>query len=161
MHRCRNAHLVVVDSLERFHESQLTEEWLVHMIYIIARGLPVTTQEYCAGAQGDVRRISKSGFIEHERASEVPVELLIQQSFRSECPEVLTALRECCSGDALSKWSVVRKFSKPPSNSTGSTKKKYIEVSSLTSLWQSIQVLRRVKNSSDAPFVWKHGRAAM
>ena len=42
-HRCRKSHLVVIDALARLHEPPPNELLLVHLLYIVARGLPVTT----------------------------------------------------------------------------------------------------------------------
>ena len=42
-HRCRKSHLVVIDALARLHEPPPNELLLVHLLYIVARGLLVTT----------------------------------------------------------------------------------------------------------------------
>ena len=56
--RCRKSDLVVIDSLLRFHESIVEESFVVHVLYIVAFGKPVTTSECLAQCGGNPKRLT-------------------------------------------------------------------------------------------------------
>ena len=43
LHACRTAHMVIVDDLGRLHSEEADLEWVLHLLYIVARGVPVTS----------------------------------------------------------------------------------------------------------------------
>ena len=66
LHACKNAHIVIVDDLARLHSDHAELEWALHMLYIVARGLPVTTFASARAVDGDMRRIPVTSLREHE-----------------------------------------------------------------------------------------------
>jgi len=94
-HRCAQAQLVIIDSLERFHGPCPSEEWVVHVTYIVAKGIPVTTAACCWGAFGDLREIPHSNFVEHIPATEQNVELDFDEGFQLRHKHAVRAVRAC------------------------------------------------------------------
>ena len=66
VHSCRASNLAIVDSLDKLNGNFVSEEWMVHLIYIVAKGMPITTEE-CAGKCGEgVETLRPSQLIEHQ-----------------------------------------------------------------------------------------------
>ena len=57
LHACRTAHIVIVDDLARLHSDHADLEWVLHVLYIVARSLPLTTSAVALSVNGDMKRI--------------------------------------------------------------------------------------------------------
>lgn len=162
--RCENAQLVIIDSLERFHGSCPSAEWLAHLTYIVGNGITVTTAACCASVQGDVRKLRKSAFIEHRAASGENATFAFAEDFARRHPQVVAAVK-ACAAPAASKWRVEKRTRGAASCATkkscASTKKVSIEVTGLDSLWQHLLLLRRVRNTKTAPLAWRGDRVCV
>ena len=167
---CERAQLVIIDALERFHDPCPDAGWLVHLTYIVGRGITVTTASCCASVGGNVRRLARSDLIEHRPASEVDTTFTIGADFKRRHPQVVEALKDCADY-ANSKWRVEKAkapvaasgaLNRPPEPTrSGGRKKLHIEVTGLESCWQSILSLRRVRNIKTAPLVWRGDRVCV
>jgi hypothetical protein len=166
--RCEKAQLVIIDSLERFHMPCPSAEWLAHLTYIVSNGITVTTAACCASVGGNVRRLRRSEFVEHRAASEEEVTFAFEEDFARRHPEVVAAVRTCAS-PAASKWRVEKRSSGAASGASGSQRRQppvqkknkkmvSIEVAGLESMWQSLLLLRRVRNTKAAPLAWRKDR---
>lgn len=172
--RCEKAQLAIVDSLERFHGLCPSAEWLAHFAYIVGNGITVTTAACCASAGGNARRLRRTEFVEHKAASEQDVTWAFAEDFANMHPEVVSAVKNCAARPT-SKWSVEKRKAAGGARGTtsgsqrrqgqsgGTTKKKQerIEVCGLESMWQSLLLLRRVRNIKSAPLAWRSDRAHM
>ena len=92
-HACRTAHMVIVDDLERLHSDKADLEWVLHMSYIVARGLPLTTAAGALSVIGDMKRIPVTRLREHEPQMQRRVLFLITKKLNAECPALATGLR--------------------------------------------------------------------
>jgi len=166
--RCEFAQLVIIDSLERFHGPCPSAEWLPHLTYIVSKGITVTTAASCASVGGNVRRLRRSEFVEHRAASEEEVAFSFEEGFARRHPEVVAAVRTCAS-PKTSKWRVEKVSKKAASGASGSQRRQppvqkknnkivSIEVAGLESMWQSLLLLRRVRNTKAAPLAWQSDR---
>jgi hypothetical protein len=162
---------------------------VVHMIYITAKGIPLTTAASCWAVGGRLMRLQRSDFLEHVAADQAPTVFTISQALQDEYPEVHKAMRAAC-GAKESKWQMVKRPKTgvvsasgdrggrqvvPSSASSGQLQPKApasggakaspskkpvdVDVTSLGSLWVRLQMMRRVRNTKDAPLLWRSGRA--
>ena len=93
LHACRSAHMVIVDDLARLHSDKADLEWVLHVLYIIARGLPFTTAACALSVKGDMKNIPRTSLREHEPQMKKRVLFLIAKKLNAECPALATALR--------------------------------------------------------------------
>ena len=66
LHASKTAHIAIVDNLARLHSDHADLEWILHVMYIVARGLPLTTFASARAVHGDMRRIPVTSLREHE-----------------------------------------------------------------------------------------------
>ena len=85
--------MVIVDDLARLHSDKADLEWVLHVLYIIARGLPLTTIACALSVKGDMKNIPRTSLREHEPQMKKRVLFLIAKKFNAECPALATALR--------------------------------------------------------------------
>lgn len=162
---------------------------VVHMIYITAKGIPLTTAASCWAVGGRLMRLQRSDFLEHMAADQEPTVFTISKIMQDEHPEVYKAMRAAC-GAKGSKWQMGKRPKTgvgsasgdrvspqvvPSSASSGQLQQKVpasggakasppkkpadVDVTSLGSLWVRLQMMRRVRNTKDAPLLWRSGRA--
>ena len=185
LHSCRMAQLVIVDSLQHLHSSCPGQDWVIGLVYIVAKGIPIATAKCCNEVEGDVRRLHQSHIVEHVPAISDRVHIIFQENFRRDHKEVIDAVRHC-AGLTDSRWQIMKpkgvakaKASKPACGGaagagTSSTlpacdddkarRRKQIrhcEVTCLNDLWKLAQELRRVRNVRTAPVVWVNDRVGM
>ena len=48
--------MVIVDELERLHSEHADLGWVLHMLYIVARGLPLATYSGALSVAGDMKK---------------------------------------------------------------------------------------------------------
>ena len=164
--RCRYAHMVLFDSLERLDADVAEEEWVVHLLYIVAKGLPITTQACAARVGGQVRRLNLTEIIAHSPMKTLSVEFLLADRFRRQHPSVVSSLSACSALDG-SEWRTVRDFSRAPARggaqpkaparggARGTKKKEQVRVDDLTSLWEWLKATRRMVNSQHVRMAWR------
>ena len=155
------------------------------MIYITAKGIPLTTTASCCAVDGRLVRLRRSDFVEHVAADQTPTVFTISKALKDEYPEVHGAMRAAC-GAKGSKWQMVKRQETgvvpasgerggrrvvPSSASSGQVRPKApasggakaspskkpvdVDVTSLCSLWERLQMMRRVRNTRDAPLLWR------
>ena len=95
-HSCNSADILVLDSLEVLHASTLPENLLVGMVYVVFRGLPVTTTACIRRTEGLMVRLAKSEVMEHVPAKTQHVEIDFSISMKRKHPDVVQAVRNCC-----------------------------------------------------------------
>ena len=92
-HACRTAHVVIVDDMARLHSDHADLEWVLHLLYIVARGLPVTTAACASSVNGDVKKMPRTSFREHKPQMTRLVNFLIAKQLNAEHPALASALR--------------------------------------------------------------------
>ena len=90
---CRTAHVVIVDDLTRLHSDHADLDWVLHLLYIVARGLPVTTAACASSVNGDVKKMPRTSFREHRPQMTRRVNFLIAKQLNAEHPALASALR--------------------------------------------------------------------
>ena len=106
VHSCRFASLIVTDSMQRLHGPCPSQDLVICAIYIVAKGLPLTTVA-CANARGgDVRLIPHAHIVEHVPANIRRVDFSFHVDFKRQHSTVIEAVRNCCDGTD-GKWKVV------------------------------------------------------
>ena len=159
------------------------------MIYITAKGIPLTTEASCCAVGGRLMRLQRTDFLEHVAADQTPTVFTMSKIMQDQHPEVYKAMRAAC-GAKGSKWQMEKRPKTgvgsasgdrvgprvvPSSTSSGQLKQKApasggaktfppnkpvdVDVPSLGSLWMKLQMMRRVRNTKDAPLLWRSGRA--
>ena len=93
IHACKTAHMVVLDDLTSLHTDKADLSWVLALLYIVARGLPVTTAQVALSLQGDMKRIPVTSVREHEPQMKRRVLFLITKKFNAQCPALATGLR--------------------------------------------------------------------
>ena len=168
LHRCREADMIIVDSLDRFHATGAELALVIDVLYLVARGLPLTTQACAARVSGRVQSLTPAEVMEHSPMKTFKTEFLLEASFRRSHREVKRAIRACCALPD-SKWVLVEKFapsrpgkggknSKPASGGAPrrrATHQRQVLVSSLGTLWEWLQATRRIKNTKHAALWWR------
>ena len=64
-HACKTAEMVILDEFARLHAENADQAWVLHLLYIVARGLPVTTAAMALSWRGDMQKIPMSYVREH------------------------------------------------------------------------------------------------
>ena len=178
-HGCKSADILVLDSLEVLHASTVPEKLLVGIVYVVFRGLPVTTAACMQRSQGSLRRLAKSDVMEHVPAKTKHVEIEFSTSMQRQHPDVVQAVRNCCVMPGSNWRYVATKASSrceprkkkgaasgdPPTTTRGSAsgdqatnrrqKVDRVQFDSLLCFWEWLQPLRCVLNSSHAPLLWR------
>ena len=175
------------------HFRAASERAIIHLAYIVAKGIPVATAACSLAIGGNVRRLPRSDFVEHVGSTQ-EVCFSFDEAFKTNYPQVVSAIKHCAK-NADCNWSVGGKAAsggnsrssargsgdsnrstgpgsggsnrstgpasggsnKPPKRS----KKVTVQATTLESLWQSLLLLRRVRNSKSAPLVWRRDRVGM
>ena len=65
IHACMTADLVILDDLARLHEEEADQRWVLLLLYIVARGLPVTTAATASSLRGHMRKLPVASVREH------------------------------------------------------------------------------------------------
>ena len=178
-HGCKSADILVLDSLEVLHASTLPEKLLVGIVYVVFRGLPVTTAACAQRSEGHLKRLAKSDVLEHVPAKTKHVEIEFSISMQRQHPDVVQAVRNCCVMPGSNWRYVATKASSrgeprkkkgaasgdPPTTTRGSAsgdqatnrrqKVDRVQFDSLLCFWEWLQPLRCVLNSSHAPLLWR------
>ena len=105
LHACRRAHMVIVDELERLHSEAADVELVLHMLYIVARGLPVTTRIGAESVAGDVREVPRTLLREHKPQLERQVRFLVSPALNARHPALADGL-SAIADMPLSCWRV-------------------------------------------------------
>jgi len=183
-HRCRRASLFVVDSLECFHGPCPTMELVICILYVVARGIPVTTVKYVDEKKGNVQKLHPRSFVKHNVGTDKAVEWSFDQQFKQQFPDIVDAVHHCTEA-ANSKWKVVKpvkgsrsvgtpavsansdRESRSLANDgkqqpkTRGPQKQKLYVETLSQLWGMLQQLRSTINSEAAAVIWMDGRVVM
>ena len=69
-HACKTADMVILDEFDRLHEEKADQAWVLHLLYIVARGLPVTTAAVALSLRGDMRKNTSSDKRSRTRTSD-------------------------------------------------------------------------------------------
>ena len=93
MHACKTADLVVLDDLQRLHDDDVNLVWVIHLLYIVARGLPLTTHKCALALSGDLRKLKPPFVRDHKPLFENRILFLVSKKLNSESPAVASALR--------------------------------------------------------------------
>ena len=92
-HACRTADMVIVDELDRFHADEVHVGWIIHLLYIVARGLSVTTNKCALVLTGHLRKIKASMVREHVPLLERSLLFRVHRSLHTQYPELTSAIR--------------------------------------------------------------------
>jgi hypothetical protein len=162
LHRCKEADMVVVDSLERFHATEAEEEWVVHVLYVVARGLLVTNLACANRVHGKVRRLKRDEVLEHCPGKELKTSFFFERAFKLSYPAVFTAVRGCCAL-TTSKWTITKEEFAAGAAANGARggrqgHQSQLRVDSLGTLWKWLLTTRRLRNNKDAALSWRAGR---
>ena len=111
-HRCRNADLVIIDDFQRLTQETNDQEHAVHLLYILGKGIAVTTYSMYVGLGADVRLLSVRSVLQWAPLIRSDVEFKLGNNFKSQRGEVYAALRACVAASG-NKWKIVREFSLP------------------------------------------------
>ena len=152
VHRCRDAQIVVVDTIARLHEVLPADSAaVINMIYITGLGKQVTTLESWARFRGNFVREDAARFVIGHQAvpKTTPVEFVVKNDFKNTYAEVVSELRAACSAER--KWCLVREFTVPPRGV------KQVCIDSLSNLWEWLQIHRRIVNARGKAKVWCDG----
>ena len=156
-HACKTAHLVILGTMDRLHQVvPVNETWVIALLYIVGLGKPVTTLDAWIKLRGDVtspdaRRV----VINHQAGNSCgarTVEFHIAREFKDNFPEVASALLAACGAGDDSAWKIVARFTRKPGKKIAQ-----VQVDSLTSLWEWLQMNRRVVNALGKAKVWCDG----
>jgi hypothetical protein len=152
-----SADIVVMDSLERLHETTVSVEVLVTMVYLIFRGLPVTTKACVERHGGNLERLAKSDVVQHTPAKTVHVEISLAVQLKKSYPALERAVKKCCAM-AGSNWMYLSKDRSASGDTRDPGRKKIerVHLDTLESFWQWIQPMRKVVNSRTAPLLWRN-----
>ena len=93
LHACRAAHMVIVDDLGRLHSEEADLEWVLHLLYIVARGIPLTTEAVALSSKGDMRKIPTTSVREHKPQMNRRLLFLVTKKLNAECPALATGIR--------------------------------------------------------------------
>ena len=85
--------MVIVGDLARLHSDRAELEWVLHMLYIVARGLPLTTWATARALRGDMKRVAVTSLREHEPQMIRRVVFLIDRALHGECPVLAAAIK--------------------------------------------------------------------
>ena len=154
VHRCRDAHIVVVDTIARFHEVLPADSAaVILMIYITGLGKQVTTLDAWTRFRGNFVGEDAARFvIGHQAVSKTTrVEFVLTNAFKDTYTEVVAALRAACSAAEPPKWSLVREFTVHPRGT------KQVCIDSIPTLWEWLQMNRRIANARGKAKVWCDG----
>ena len=179
-HGCKSADILVLDSLEVLHASTVPEKLLVGIVYVVCRGLPVTTAACAQRSEGRMKRLAKSDVLEHVPAKTKHVEIDFSISMQRQHPDVVQAVRKCCAMPGSNwRYGATKESSggedrrkkkgaasgAPPTTTRGSAsgdqatnrrqKVDRVQFDSLLCFWEWLQPLRCVVNSSHAPLLWR------
>ena len=93
LHACKTAHIVIIDELARLHSDHADVAWVLPLLYIVARGLPLTTCAVAKSVHGDMQKIPATGVREHEPQMRRRVRFRITHALHAEFPALATGLR--------------------------------------------------------------------
>ena len=105
VHRCRFASILIIDSLQRLHGACPTQDWVICAIYMVAKGIPVTTTACGQSRGGDVRKLPLSNIIQHIPVNTRNVEFTFSVEFSRQHRDAVEAVRNC-SQDKGSEWEI-------------------------------------------------------
>ena len=170
VHRCREVDMIIVDSLERFHATGVEVAWVIDVLYLVARGIPVTTQACAARVVGRIQLLNPAQVMEHSPMTRVKTEFALEKAFSRSHRDVTDAIRACCALPG-SQWSIVKQFAPRPRANEGrdgqpasggaparrrrETHQRQVLVNSLGALWGWIQATRRIQNTKHAVLWWR------
>ena len=181
LHGCRTATILIVDTLERLHEPACpSQDWVIAVVYMVAKGIPITTAACCNAVGGDVRKLPRSHIVDHDPAIKNRLQILYQEQFKRQHRDVIEACSSC-AGMPGSMWEIKALRgaataparggttatsgdtggSVPASGGNDKTRPRRCEVSCLNDIWQLAKQLRRVRNVRTAPVVWRKERVGM
>ena len=171
----RTASLLILDSLERLQGPCPSQEWVTVVLYMVAKGIPVTTVACCDSVGGDVRKLPRADLLEHVPATASGTQFIIHEDFKQQFGEVLQALRVCASASG-SKWSI-RTFRgaerpippKPACSGIDANSKESqgrgfflkVAITNLPELWSFLQQSRRLRNGRSAAIFWVKDRVGL
>ena len=86
--------MIVIDTFDRFHQQVADEEWIVHMLYIVGLGKPVTTLHEWKRIRGNVMSEEAARItVFHEPMHKIKAEFELAKSVAADHAEVVHALR--------------------------------------------------------------------
>jgi hypothetical protein len=171
-HACKSADLVIVDSLVRLHSEECDLDWVLYLLYIVARGLPVTTQKCALALNGDMKSISAKDVREHKPLLSQPIKFFLKKQMNVDYPDIASALRgiELLPGSA---WKVtVTDMESVPATTRGipaapkaapkrrgrpsvASTSRDVYIADLPTLWAWLKINRCAVNASYTRMCWK------
>ena len=91
-HACREAEMVILDEMDRLYAEQADPKWVLHLLYIVARGLPVTTAAVAKMFGGDMRKINVSHVREHVPQMHREILFKVTKALHRECPALASGI---------------------------------------------------------------------
>ena len=86
--------MVVLDTFGRLHQPVAGEDWVVHALYIIGLGKPVTTFDEWARIGGNVMSKEAARItVFHEPMHKTNVSFVVDRSIANKHPDVMAAFR--------------------------------------------------------------------
>jgi hypothetical protein len=170
VHTIGKASLLIIDSLERLQGPCPSQEWVAAFLYMVAKGIRVTTVACCNSVGGDVRKLPRANLLEHVPATDRYVEFIVHADFKRQFGDILRALRECASASGgnwrIGKTSACgdkRLIARQPAcgseSANDAAKKKSpqkmkVEIETLPEMWTFLQQSRRLRNGRSASIFW-------
>ena len=152
-HACRDSHMVVLDTFGRLHQPVAGEDWVVHALYIIGLGKPVTTFDEWARIGGNVMSKEAARItVFHEPLYKTKVSFVVARSIANKHPDVMAAFRAIAHTPGAG-WVVTEKT---PSKPTAKTEM----IHDLQGLWEWLRARRKVQKVSGRARVWVGARCA-
>ena len=143
--------VVVFETVE--HQPVAGEDWVVHALYIIGLGKPVTTFDEWARIGGNVMSKEAAKItVFHEPLYKTKVSFVVDRSVANKHPDVMAAFRSIARTPEAG-WVVIERT---PSKPTAKTEM----IHDLQGLWEWLRARRKVQKSSGRARVWVGARCA-
>ena len=85
--------MVILDDLARLHEEEADQRWVLPLLYIVARGLPVTTAATASSLRGHMRTLPVASVREHQPQMQRDILFLVTKGLNAECPALASGIR--------------------------------------------------------------------
>ena len=183
LHACKTAEMVIVDKWERLHEEYASPAWVIHLCYIVARGLPVTTAAEMFPLRGDLRSLPAHSVREHVPLMYRRIRFFVTQELNRTSPELASCIRavqnmksSCWRVEVLKEDDETqlaapaagceqqqRKWPKVQAKAKGFAKRQLekkleVHIPDLPTMWRWLQAERRCINAPYTRMCWRAGQ---
>ena len=175
-HACKSVDMVVVDDLARVHSDEFDLGWVLHLLYVVARGLPLTTFSCAYALKGEMKRILSPWVREHVPLLHTPFYFILPKSLHAEYPALATAIKAVKLLEE-SRWdyqlvesmpsTTTRQPAAPKAKAKGAPKKVgrpkaqqkrvTVLIPDLLSMWKWLKANRCTRNGGEARMCWRRG----